>query len=173
MEKDLDLVILTSDTLFQRVKVSLYLLRLLTLQLNNGPTIKADPTVYVEDLMLLFVDGGVDIVLHIADDSEPVLQSVQSHIQCRNSIVEAVVGNRHSGLQFLITLLGSLYLINQIGPDIVQHLDRTVGLSCVDIELPQESGHLSHSPDQILTLAQLVLVIRIKRLANAVARRMV
>ena len=49
MEKDLDLVILTSDTLFQRVEVSLYLLRLLTLQLNNRSAIKADSTVHVED----------------------------------------------------------------------------------------------------------------------------
>ena len=59
VEKDLDLVILTSNTLFQRVEASLYLLHLLTLQLNNGLAIKADPTVHVEDLMLLFVDGSV------------------------------------------------------------------------------------------------------------------
>ena len=76
MEKDFDLVILTSNTLFQRVKTSFYLLRLLTLQLNNGPTIKADPTIHVEDLMLLFVDSSADIILHIADDLELVLQSV-------------------------------------------------------------------------------------------------
>ena len=76
VEKDLDLVILTSNTLFQHVEVSLYLLCLLTLQLNNGPTIKADLTVHVEDLMLLFVDGSTDVVLHIADGLEPVLQSV-------------------------------------------------------------------------------------------------
>ena len=68
--------------------------------------------------------------------------------------------------------LGSLYLVDQIGPDIIQYLDRTVGLSSVDVKLPQESGPASHSPDQTLTLARLVLVIRIKQLANAVARRM-
>ena len=76
MEENLDLIILTSDTLLQCIEASLYLLRLLTLQLNNGPTIKADPTVHVEDLMLLFVDGGADVILHIADDSEPILQPV-------------------------------------------------------------------------------------------------
>ena len=76
VEKDLDLVILTSDTLFQHIKVILHLFRLLTLQLNNGPTVKADPTVHVEDLTLLFVDSGADIILHIVDDSEPVLQPV-------------------------------------------------------------------------------------------------
>ena len=76
MEKDLDLVILTSDTLFQHIKAILHLFCLLTLQLNNGPTVKADPTVHVENLMLLFVDGGADIILHVADDSEPVLQLV-------------------------------------------------------------------------------------------------
>ena len=76
VEKDLDLVILTSDTLFQRVEASLYLLHFLTLQLNNGPTVKADPTVHVEDLTLLFVDGGADIILHVANCVEPILQSV-------------------------------------------------------------------------------------------------
>ena len=76
MEKDLDLVVLTSDTLLQCVKASFYLLRLLTLQLNNGPDIKADPTVHVENLTLLFVDGSVDVILHIADGSEPILQPV-------------------------------------------------------------------------------------------------
>ena len=76
MKKDLDLVILTSDPLFQRVKASLYILCLLTLQLNNGPTVKADPTVHVIDLTLLFVDGGANIVLHVVDGSEPILQSV-------------------------------------------------------------------------------------------------
>ena len=76
MEKDLDLVILTSDTLFQRVEASLYLLRLLTLQLNNGPAVKADMTVHVEDLRLLFVNGSMDVVLHVADDSESILQLV-------------------------------------------------------------------------------------------------
>ena len=76
MKKNLDLVILTSDTLFQRIKVSLDLFCLLTLQLNNGPAIKADPTIHVEDLALLFVDGSMDIVLHVTDDSEPILQSV-------------------------------------------------------------------------------------------------
>ena len=76
MGKDLDLVILTSNPLFQCIEVSLHLLRLLTLQLNNGPAIKADPTIHVEDLMLLLVDGSTDIVLHIADGAEPILQSV-------------------------------------------------------------------------------------------------
>ena len=66
MKKDLDLVILTSDTLFQHIEASLYLLRLLTLQLNNGPAIKADPTVHVIDLTLLFVDGSANIVLDVA-----------------------------------------------------------------------------------------------------------
>ena len=76
VEKNLDLVVLTSDTLFQHVKMSLYLLRLLTLQLNNGPAIKADPTVHVEDLTLLFVDGSTNVVLHVADGLEPILQLV-------------------------------------------------------------------------------------------------
>ena len=76
MEKNFDLIILTSDTLFQHVKVSLDLFRLLTLQLNNGPAIKADPTVHVKDLTLLFVDGSMDVILHTADGSEPILQLV-------------------------------------------------------------------------------------------------
>ena len=76
VEKDLDLIILTSNTLFQRVKASLDLFRLLTLQLNNGTAIKADPTIHVEDLTLLFVDGSADIILHVADGLEPILQSV-------------------------------------------------------------------------------------------------
>ena len=61
-----------------------------------------------------------------------------------------------------MTFLGSLNLIDQIGPDIVQHLDRVIGLSGVDVELSQESDHSSHSPDQTLTLARSALVIRIK-----------
>ena len=76
MEKDLDLVVLTSDTLFQRVEASLHLFHLLTLQLNNGTAVKADPTVHVEDLTLLFVDSGANVILHVADGSEPILQSV-------------------------------------------------------------------------------------------------
>ena len=76
VEKDLDLIILTGDALFQRVKASLDFFHLLTLQLNNGPAIKADPTVHVEDLMLLFVDSSVNIVLHVVDGSEPILQPV-------------------------------------------------------------------------------------------------
>ena len=83
-----------------------------------------------------------------------------------------IIHNHHGGLQFLVALLGGLDLIDQIGPDIVQHLERVVGLSSVDIELPQESDQWPHSPDQTLTLARSALVIRIKRLANAVAKRM-
>ena len=71
-----------------------------------------------------------------------------------------------------MTFLGGLNLVDQIGPDIVQHLDRIVSLHRVNIELPRESDHQPHSPDQILMLAWSALVIRIKRLANAVAKRM-
>ena len=76
VEKDLDLVILTSDTLFQHVKTSLDLFCLLTLQLNDGPAVEADPLVHVVDHALLFVDGSTDIVLHVADDSKPILQTI-------------------------------------------------------------------------------------------------
>ena len=76
MEKDLDLVVLTSDTLFQRVEVSLYLLCLLALQLINRSTVKVDPTVHVEDLVLLFVNSDMDVLLYIGDGSELILQSV-------------------------------------------------------------------------------------------------
>ena len=76
MEKDLNLVVLTSNTLFQHIKASLYLLRLLTLQMNNGSALKADPTVHVEDLVLLFIDGDTNILLHVADGLELILQSV-------------------------------------------------------------------------------------------------
>ena len=71
-----------------------------------------------------------------------------------------------------MTLLGGLDLVDQIGPDIVQHLDRIVGLRRVNVELPQESDQRPHSPDQTLTLARSALVIRIKQLANVVAKRM-
>ena len=37
-----------------------------------------------------------------------------------------------------MALLGGLDLVDQIGPDVVQHLDHTIGLSGIDIELPQE-----------------------------------
>ena len=76
VEKDFDLVILTSDTLFQHVKAHLCLLCLLALQLNNRSAIKADSTVHVEDLMLLFVDGNTDVFLYVVDGSELILQSV-------------------------------------------------------------------------------------------------
>ena len=58
--------------------------------------------------------------------------------------------------------LGGLNLIDQIGPNIIQHLDRIVGLSGVDVELPRESDNRPHSPDQTLTLARSALVIQIK-----------
>ena len=112
MEKDLDLVVLPSDTLFQCIKVSFYLLRLLTLQLNDRPAIKADPFVHIKDLVLLFVDGNTDVLLHVTDGSETILQPVKPHVKCRNSIVEAIICCYHSGLQLLITLLGSLNLID-------------------------------------------------------------
>ena len=73
MEKDLDLVVLTSDTLFQRITASLYLC-LLTLQLNDRPAIKTDLFVHIKDLVLLFVDSDMDILLHIMDGSETILQ---------------------------------------------------------------------------------------------------
>ena len=83
-----------------------------------------------------------------------------------------IIRDRHGGLQLLVALLASLYLANQVGPDIIQHLDHMVGLSSVDIELPQESDNRPHSSDQTLTLARLALVIRIRRLANTVAKCM-
>ena len=67
MEKDFDLVVLTSDMLFQCVEMSLYFLRLLTLQLNNRSTIKADLAVHVKDLVLLFVDGNANVLLHVTE----------------------------------------------------------------------------------------------------------
>ena len=76
MEKDLNLVVLTSDTLFQRIKASTYLLRLLTLQLNDRPAIKANLLVHIKDLVLLFVDSNADVLLHVTDGSETILQSV-------------------------------------------------------------------------------------------------
>ena len=83
-----------------------------------------------------------------------------------------IVRSCHGGLQLFIALLGSFDLVDQIGPDVVQHLDRTVGLCHIDVELPQDSDHPSHSPDQTFTLAQSALVIWIKQLANVVAKRM-
>ena len=77
-----------------------------------------------------------------------------------------------TGFQLLIALLGGLDLVDQIGPDIVQHLDRIVGLRCINVELSRESDNRPHSPDQTLTLAWSALVILIRRLANAVAKRM-
>ena len=62
MEKDLDLVILTSDTLFQHVKTSLDLFRLLTLQLNDGPAVEADPLIHVVDRALF--TGGKPLFTH-------------------------------------------------------------------------------------------------------------
>ena len=76
MEKDLNLVILTSDTSFQRIEASLYPPHLLTLQLNDRPAIKADPFVHIKDLVLLFVDSNADVLLHVTDGSETILQSV-------------------------------------------------------------------------------------------------
>ena len=73
MEKDFDLIILTSNMLFQHVEVSFDLLCFLTLQLNNGPAIKADPTVHVEDLTLLFIDSDTDILLHVVDSLDLIL----------------------------------------------------------------------------------------------------
>ena len=69
-------------------------------------------------------------------------------------------------------LLGGLDLIDQIRPDVIQHLNHIVSLRRVNIELPQESDQRPHSPEQTLTLARSALVIRIKRLANVVAKRM-
>ena len=46
-----------------------------------------------------------------------------------------IVRSCHGGLQLLVELLGGLDLVNQIGPDVVQHLDCTVSLCGVDIEL--------------------------------------
>ena len=83
-----------------------------------------------------------------------------------------IICDCHGAFQLPVTLLDGLNLVDQIGPDIVQHLDRIVGLRCVNVELPQESGQQPHSPDQTLTLARSALVIQIKRLANAVAKRM-
>ena len=71
-----------------------------------------------------------------------------------------------------MALLGSFNLVDQIGLDVVQHLDHTVSLSSIDVELPQESDHLSHPPNQTLTLAWSALVIWIRRLTNVVANRM-
>ena len=73
-----------------------------------------------------------------------------------------IIHDHHGGLQLLITLHGDLNLVDQIGPDIVQHLDHIVGLCHINVELPQESDHQPHSPDQTLTLAWLALVIQIK-----------
>ena len=88
MEKDLNLVVLTSDILFQHIEASLYLLHLLTLQLKNRPTIKADPFVYIEDLALLFVDGNMDIFLHVTDGLRPLGGQGQT--------VERVLGRRET-----------------------------------------------------------------------------
>ena len=61
-----------------------------------------------------------------------------------------------------MTLLGGLDLVDQIGPDVAQHLNHIIGLRCVNVELPQESDQRPHSPDQTLTLARSALVIQIK-----------
>ena len=42
-----------------------------------------------------------------------------------------------------MTLLAGLDLVDKIGPDIVQHLDRVVGLGGVNIELPQRIRQLT------------------------------
>ena len=101
MEKDLDLVVLTSDTLFQRIEAGLYLLCLLALQLNNRSAIEADPTVQVEDLALLFVDCDMNIFLHVTDGLETILQPVEPCVKCGDSIIEAIIRCRHGGLQLL------------------------------------------------------------------------
>ena len=171
MEKDLDLVVLTSDTLLQCVKASFYLLRLLTLQLNDRPAIKADPFVHIKDLALLFVDSNADVLLHVMDGLETILQPVKPHVKCRNSIVEVIIFCRHGGLQLPVMLSGGPNLVDQASPDITQHPDSLVSLSGIDVELPRESDNLSHPPDQTLTLVRSALVIRIIQLTNAVAKR--
>ena len=53
-----------------------WLVQLTPTQLNNGSTIKADPFVHVKDLVLLFVEGNVSVLLHVTDGSETILQLV-------------------------------------------------------------------------------------------------
>ena len=55
-------------------------------------------------------------------------------------------------------LLSGLNLIDQTGPDVVQHLDCTVGLSGVDIEL-REDQYLTPLFQLNTHFARLVLVI--------------
>ena len=134
-------------TLFQRVKASLHLFRLLTLQLNNGPAVKADLTVHVEDLTLLLVDGGADVILYVVDGPEPIFQPVQPRIQCQNPIIETIIHDHHSSFQLLVTHLGGLNLVDQIGPNVIQHLDRIVSLRRVNVKL-----HKSQTSDPILLI---------------------
>ena len=68
--------------------------------------------------------------------------------------------------------LGGFDLVDQIRPNVIQHLDCAVGLSSVDVELSQESDNRTHPPDQTLMLARSVLVIWIMQLTNAVAKHM-
>ena len=112
MEKDPNLVVLTSDMLFQRIETSLYLFCLFTLQLNNRSAIKAELTVHVEDLTLLFVDGDTNVLLYVTDGPETILQLVKPCVECRDSIIKMIVRCCHGSFQLLTATLGGPDLVN-------------------------------------------------------------
>ena len=81
MEKNLDLVVLTSDTLFQHIEAIFNLLRLLALQLYNSTAVIADPLIHVIHLALLLVNRGLDVFHHIVESAMLVLTLVHPGIK--------------------------------------------------------------------------------------------
>ena len=172
MEENLNLVILTSDTLFHHIKAVLNFLHLLALQLDDRTTIQVDPLVHIVDQVLLFVHGDLDVFLHVTEGPELILPLVYPHVKSGDPIVETMIHRHHGGLQLLVTPLGGINLIDQTGPDVIQHLNGPIGLSGIYVELPRTSDNLPHPPIQTLMLARSALVIQIIRLASIVAKRM-
>ena len=112
MEKDFDLVVLTSNALFRHVKSVLYLLRLFALQLDNGTAVEADPLVHVIHLLLLLVEGDTNILKAVVDSAKLILQLVHPCIKSGDPIIETVICCHHGSLQFLIMPFGGIDLVD-------------------------------------------------------------
>ena len=153
MEKNFNLVILTSDVLLQHVKPSLNFLCLLAFQLDNGTAVEADLLIHVVHSVLLFVEGDVNILKAVMDGVRHILQLVCSPVKSRDPIVEMIIHCCHGSLQFLVTPLGGINLINKTVPNVVQHLDSPIGLHSVHVELQRASIKCLHPQAQTLMLA--------------------
>ena len=81
MEENLNLIILTSDMLFQCIEVSLNLLCLLALQLYDDTAVIADPLVHVVYQVLLLVNCGLDVFHHIVESTMLVLALVHPGVK--------------------------------------------------------------------------------------------